>query len=559
MKYLRPYQQETLDKLKTRLKKIKYPLLVDASVGAGKSLIIAELLLWIERAGWKALCLTMNSTLIKQNAQTYRLQGGTCGIFCASLKEFSLDEPIIFASPHSIVRNLNEIRFNLIIVDECHNINHNNSNTMYMRILNHYGRLAQENNYSYRIVGLTGTPYRGKSESIVGENQFFKEKICEITSSWLIARGFLVAPIFGIVKSNSFDYSAIKVNGMGKFNNNEIQAVIDKNERLTAEIMREVQNIIESGRNGAFIFAATRKHCEECARALPNGQWAIITGETPHDERTRILDDAKKGRIRYLINVSCLVTGVDIPNFDVCAWLRPTESLILYTQGIGRVLRLHESKRDAIVLDYAGNLERHGDIDNPIINEALNHIAKDNEAYCIPCYTCNTLNKVMARRCIGVVNEKRCDHYFEFISCPSCETKNDIVSRHCRSCQCELIDPNKKLKKDIILHEYEIENISYQLLNFNKYQPCIKIHYQSICGATFSESFGTSSAQQKNICYAKFLRLHCAKPSDYYMKMNDGESLKKLFESKELLIHPVKVVGRWDNDKGKFIIHKKIF
>src|SRR5271170_5238787 len=99
MKTLRPYQQDVLDKLRVRLKETDEPLLVNASVGAGKSLIIAELLMIIERAGWRALCLTMNSTLIRQNAETYIAQGGKAGIYCAALGEKDTSEPIVFASP----------------------------------------------------------------------------------------------------------------------------------------------------------------------------------------------------------------------------------------------------------------------------------------------------------------------------------------------------------------------------------------------------------------------------------------------------------------------------
>lgn len=85
MKILRPYQQEVVDKLRVRLRETEHPLLVNASVGSGKSLIISSLLQIIERAGWRALCLTMNSTLIRQNAETYIEQGGHAGIYCAAL------------------------------------------------------------------------------------------------------------------------------------------------------------------------------------------------------------------------------------------------------------------------------------------------------------------------------------------------------------------------------------------------------------------------------------------------------------------------------------------
>jgi superfamily II DNA or RNA helicase len=147
-KELRPYQQETVQKLKKRLKAVTHPLLVTASVGSGKSLMIAEVLLWMEQAGYRALCLTLNSTLIQQNSETYKSQGGTCGIYAASIKSKQTEELIIFGSPQSVcngIRDNNEIskcRFNLIVVDEAHNIDPHDRNTMFQRIINHYGLLS---------------------------------------------------------------------------------------------------------------------------------------------------------------------------------------------------------------------------------------------------------------------------------------------------------------------------------------------------------------------------------------------------------------------------------
>ena len=83
-KQLRQYQKDCLTDLRTRLKDTDSPILVNASVGAGKSLIIAELLLTIEKAGWRALCLTLNSELIRQNVSTYQLQGGHASIYCSA-------------------------------------------------------------------------------------------------------------------------------------------------------------------------------------------------------------------------------------------------------------------------------------------------------------------------------------------------------------------------------------------------------------------------------------------------------------------------------------------
>lgn len=562
IKILRAYQQEALDKLRSRLKETTNPLLVNASVGAGKSLILSELLLDIERAGWRALCLTMNSTLIEQNSETYRLQGGNPGIYCAALGLKDTTQSVIFASPHSIVRSLPDIKFNLIVIDESHNVCPHDNNTMYMRILNHYGFKAQEMGYRFRVVGLTGTPYRGKGETIVGKDQYFKEEVCSINTSWLIAHGYLVPVSFGMTAADSYDYSRLRVNNLGKFNERDMQYVIDKDERLTGKIMREISSIVEMKHKGAFIFAATRQHCQECARSLPNGKWAIITGETPHEERKEILRKAREGHINYLISVNCLNVGVDIPNFDVAAWLRPTESLVLYTQGIGRVLRLHPGKSRAIVLDYAGNIERHGDIDNPIINDALKPNNDNEKDYIIPCYTCGTQNTIHSRRCIGVVEDERCDHFFQFKPCHQCQTQNDITSRYCRECNCELIDPNSKLKRrQTETLQVGIEEAEYFITQYSGSSefrtPVINAFYYGRDGTFFSEKYSLSMEISRNICYSKFIKLHIENPSEYYMKMKNADAMHEMI-SKPGIKTPHSIIFVMDN-KNQPKILKKVF
>ena len=140
-KILRDYQQDVVNRIKYSLKNNTHPLLATLSVGAGKSVIIAEILLWLEYKNYRALCLTLNSTLIQQNYDTYKIQGGNPGIYCSGLKSKNHSANVIFASPHSIeigIKNKNPIseqRFNLIIVDECHNVSMDEK-TMFRRLKN---------------------------------------------------------------------------------------------------------------------------------------------------------------------------------------------------------------------------------------------------------------------------------------------------------------------------------------------------------------------------------------------------------------------------------------
>lgn len=560
IKQLRTYQLETLNKLKKRLKETTHPLLVTASVGSGKSIIIAELLLSMEKSNYKCLCLTLNSTLIQQNHDAYKDQGGNPGIYCAGLNAKDTEACVIFASPHSIaqsIKNHDAIEnepFRLIVIDEAHQIDAHDSNTMFQRIINHYGRMAQTKGYSYRVVGLTGTPYRGKGHTIVGDDQFFKEEICNISTSWLIKEGFLTKPQFGITNAESYDFSNIRVNNMGKFNASELQKVVDENSRLTAKIMQELQLVMQN-RVGAFIFAATRKHCEECAKSLTEGEWAIVTGETPHDERKSIIERARNGDIRYLINVNVLNVGVDVPSYDVCAWLRPTSSLVLYTQGIGRVLRLHPEKTNAIILDYAGNLTRHGDIDDPIINEALQPTSENEDDYCIPCNACTVLNRPLVRRCRGVHDSKRCDYYFEWKECPSCSVQNDKTARICRSCNAELIDPNAKLTSKAATKSKDVFTVvqaKYWIADNG--HPIFHAMYTTPHGMKIYESFVIRDSRTKNIFYGQYVRHALEKPSQYYPQLHSIAALRRMLN---FIKTPRKLECSYDVNHYK--VHKRIY
>jgi DNA repair protein RadD len=560
-KTLRSYQQEIVDKILHQLKSCDEPILIDASVGSGKSLILSSVLLVLERAGFKALCLTLNSTLIQQNANTYQLQGGNPGIYCAGLNAKDFEHLVIFASPHSICKNISNNGdisrepFRLIIVDECHNINFHDNASMYMRILNHYSMMAQSEQYSFKIIGLSGTCYRNKAESIVGPNQLFKSKLCSISTSWLIEQRYLVRPYFG-TRNIEYDFSKLRVNNMGKFNQSEIQQVVDENIRLTGEIMHGLVDIMKD-HVGCFIFASTRQHCLECARSLPEGEWAIITGETSHEERRTIIEGARRGDVRYLVSVNCLMVGIDVPNFDVCAWLRPTESLIMYTQGIGRVLRLSPNKACALVLDYAQNLDRHGDIDDPIINAAIQQKDPNDTDFCIPCYTCKTLNTIYSRRCIGVHNGARCLHYFEFKDCHACNTKNDITSRHCRECEAELIDPNAKLKKEkTVTYTLNVIRAEYWIGVQGGSNPIINVRYITNDKDVF-ECYLTNTPKAKNILYAKFVKHHIEDASKYYPYLQNMAKMKLMIESAKLKTPSILVCAQ--DQYSRYSIIKKVF
>ena len=558
---LRPYQKQAIQESFDALKLNDNPVLLECSVGGGKSYLIGSIANRFDKLNKRVLCLVSSSELVRNNSDAYKDINGKPSIFCASLSDKNYNKNVIFATPQSLISALKnnhpiaQIKFNIIIIDEAHLINYTMHNSIFIRILRHY---KQE--YSQmRVLGMTGTPFRGNN-SIVGENALFKTKVGNISTQYLIDQGYLVNPQFELPKTESFDFSKCKIKA-GDFKSSDLQSVIDSKKRLTWEILQEVNNIMES-RNVCIIFCSTKAHCYEALNALPENSARIILGETNSDERNDSLTLARNKKIKYLISVNCLLTGVNVPAIDCIAWLRPTSSLLLYIQGIGRGLRLNEGKKECLILDYAQNISRFQDFDDPIINDAIKQTIDKDKSFVIQCPQCMTFNTEHARRCIGIINDKRCDYYFEFKNCPNieCMIKNDISARHCRVCQAEIIDPNQKLSLDIIKPitiEVIVKSTNFEISG-TKNSFRVNCLYQCIDGygrnIKIQENYTPSSEKARYVFYGQFVRKHCDKASSYFMYLHDKDKVLDMLHHanspKRLVISP--------DEKG-MRIKKKIF
>lgn len=167
-----------------------------------------------------------------------------------------------------------------------------------------------------------------------------------------------------------------------------------------------------------------------------------------------LIENFKAQRFRYLVNVAVLTTGFDAPHVDLIAILRPTESVSLYQQIVGRGLRLAPGKTDCLILDYAGNPH---DLYAPEVGTPKGK--SDNvpvQVFCPACGFANTfwgkttadgtLIEHFGRRCQGWFEDddghrEQCDFRFRFKNCPQCNAENDIAARRCRECDTVLVDP----------------------------------------------------------------------------------------------------------------------
>jgi DNA repair protein RadD len=235
---------------------------------------------------------------------------------------------------------------------------------------------AEVVNPSLRVIGLTATPYRLKSGLICSPEHFLNHVCYEVGVRELIRDGYL-APLVTKAGSQKPDTGGLHVRA-GEFVADEVEALMDQDALVDAACAEIVA--LTAGRQACLIFAAGVAHGRHIQRVLQERhaiECGFVCGETPAKEREETLkrfrgeNDGLFGRapLKYLCNVNVLTTGFDAPHIDCVALVRPTMSPGLYYQMVGRGFRLHPGKQDCLVLDFGGNVLRHGPVDDVRVRE----------------------------------------------------------------------------------------------------------------------------------------------------------------------------------------------
>jgi len=329
--------------------------------GAGKSLLIALLIQQAVEFGGRVVVLAHRKELLQQNADEIRglIPGVDVGIYSAGLKSREIHNAVVVAGIQSVFRKAEDLgRRHLVIVDEAHLIS-DLEESMYGQFLS-----SMKANEGLRIVGLTATPFRTGAGPICGPDRIFQRVVFEAKTAQLIAEGFL-CPITNKVAEAEVNTDKVSLRG-GEFVESEMQAAFDVDEKVWAaclEILDKTKN-----RNSVLIFASGVHHAEQIAEtinAMVLGEVAtVVTGETLPIERAETLRRFVAGELRFLVNVDVLTTGFNAKCVDAIAILRATMSPGLFCQMVGRGLRLHPSKNNCLLLDFGGNIARHGSIDD---------------------------------------------------------------------------------------------------------------------------------------------------------------------------------------------------
>jgi DNA repair protein RadD len=359
---LRPYQADALKALDDYWTAGGGHPLVAMATATGKSVLIAKLIADIAAhfPDLRALVLVHVRELLTQNLDhLLRVWPGVpYGINSAGLKQRDWQAPIVLANIQSVWRSPQRLgRRDLVIIDEAHLVPHEGDG-MYRTLIDSLRELEP----TMRVCGLSATPYRldtGRLDQ--GDGKIFDDVVFDYGIAEGIRDGWL-APLSSKATTTSIDVSGVAVRG-GEFVPGALEDAADDATVVNAA----VEEIIQRGENRRswLLFCCGVHHAWHVGEALRERgiAAATVTATTPADERDRIIADFRSGAIRALTNVNVLTTGFNVPAVDLIAMLRPTLSTGLYVQMIGRGTRKADGKYDCLVLDFAGNVMRHGPVD----------------------------------------------------------------------------------------------------------------------------------------------------------------------------------------------------
>lgn len=337
---LRPYQAELVDKASAALAQYRR-VLVQAPTGAGKTALATPMVGGAAKRGRRVVFLVHRTELLTQASAAFERQGIMHGLIAAG-QPYNPHHQVYVASIGTVGRRLSTLpRFDLAVVDECHHAAAKSWADVLAAIAPRW------------TIGLSATPCRLDGK---GLGEHFDTIVEGPAVAWLTEQGFL-SP-FRVFAPSTLDLTGVRTMA-GDYNRADIAAAADK-PAIIGDAVAHYRELVPGKR--AVAFCVSVAHAEHVAAQFrASGIPAMaIDGDMPPHARAHALAEFEAGRILVLASVDLVSEGFDLPAIEAAILLRPTKSLSLYLQQVGRVLRPSPGKAEAVILDHVGNVAQHG-------------------------------------------------------------------------------------------------------------------------------------------------------------------------------------------------------
>lgn len=338
---LRPYQTALLDGARQAFRERKRAVLLQLPTGGGKTVSGSQMIAGSSAKGNVCWWLAHRRELIAQTSKTFSAMGIQHGVIAGG-NSTDPHKRVQIGSIQTVARRLDDLSPpDLIIFDECHHL----GAAQWQKIFDAFPNA--------KIIGLTATPWRLDGK---GLGAWFQDMISGPTVAELIDEGSLSR--YRLFAPTQVDTSAIKMQA-GDYKRDDLAATMDK-PSITGDAVQHYLKLCRGKR--AVAFAVNVEHSQHIAAQFnANGIRAEhVDGTMDAGSRDGAIQRFIAGETLVLTNCELFGEGFDVPAIEAVILLRPTKSLSLHLQQVGRALRPSPGKTEAIILDHAGNSLIHG-------------------------------------------------------------------------------------------------------------------------------------------------------------------------------------------------------
>ncbi len=391
-------------------------VVIEIPTGAGKSLVQAHIIreLFHTVAGSRVVGFAPTRELVEQNYHELLeyWPGAPAGIVCAGLGRQELHKKIIFATPQTFINRLPHMGgdpVTVVFADEAHRVTDKKAKDE-KKSVGVYRACLEDlaaRNANLKTLGLTATPFRHMKGLIYGgPESFFKKCAYSAEVAELIKKNIL-SPLTVIPTMFKIDTEIKKKDAYGDYNVEELA----KKAMLVSDLAVREVIACAADRKKWLVFCCNVEHAKGVAAQFVNAgvPSAVLYTPTKDDSaeeksemkaaRVQAVADFRAGKIKCLVNVNILTTGFNVPDIDTLVMLRPTKSPVLYVQAAGRGMRIAPGKENCLYLDFAGNIDYHGPVDDLELRTKTGDGSGD--APKKRCPECKTLVHASVRICTG--------------------------------------------------------------------------------------------------------------------------------------------------------------
>ena len=345
MVQLRDYQERAIEAVRDSFRQGHKRTLLVSPTGSGKTLMFSYISAGMARNEKRIVIIAHRRELLKQISAALKNVGVKHAVLAAGTMGLPRAN-VVVASVFTLARRLTKFPApDLIIGDEAHHFTPDST----------WGKVVQAFPNA-RVLGVTATPERldGKGLGLLFDDMVMGPTVAELTEQGYLSPAEVYAP-------SKPDLSRARTR-MGDYVTKDLEDTMDK-PSITGSAVAHYRKLADGRR--AVAFCVSVKHAKDVAEEFRQAGYhaSHVDGGMDERERDGILAKFETGEIQILTSCDLISEGFDLPAIEVAILLRPTKSLSMYLQQVGRAIRPSPGKEKTIVLDHAGNTKMHGFID----------------------------------------------------------------------------------------------------------------------------------------------------------------------------------------------------